>query len=154
MLSFPTRIKRYGMQEKNVLLHIQGIQSEGSELSDVELFTDGLIMRWGTGWKLSYKESEISGMEGATTVIHAMPSKVTMHRKGEYGARMEFTRGLPFMGNYHTPYGELRLQLYPSVVRSTLDEEGLGEIELKYQLEIGDVSVGVNHLQIQVMDGR
>lgn len=142
------------MEEKHVLLKIRGTQSDGGEESDIEFFTEGDIMRWGHGWKLSYQESEISGMEGATTVIHAMKEKVTMHRKGEYGARMEFKKGLPFLGSYQTPYGELRLQLYPTIVRCELEEDGLGEIELKYQLEIGDAGVGVNHLQIDIMESR
>ncbi len=142
------------MGEKNVFLNISGTQVDSGASSNVELFTDGHIIPWGLGWKLSYQETDISGMEGSITVIHALRDKVSMHRKGEFGARMEFRQGFPFVGSYQTPYGELRLRLYPSVVRCDLDTEGHGEIELKYQLEIGEENIGVNHLQIKVMQDR
>lgn len=140
------------MIEKEVLLHIKGVQQPyAGDKQEMELTTRGLYSRKEGVWHVSYDESELSGLEGATTEIQVNGNEVIMRRQGDYGARMEFCLGRRFQGQYLTPFGALELAIMPSVVRAELNSHG-GEVHLKYQMSIAGETSGINELTVRVRE--
>ena len=69
--------------KKAVLLSIQGQQNYSEqEPETVELVTEGVLERCGEGWKLTYEDSDLTGLKGVTTTFQVEPGQVTLSRKG------------------------------------------------------------------------
>ena len=57
--------------KQNVMLSLQGKQTyPGQEPELIELVTDGTLEETTDGWKISYAESSLTGLEGVTTTFH------------------------------------------------------------------------------------
>ena len=59
---------------------------------------------------------------------------ITMTNSQNKGANMVFVRGSRYQGVYRTPYGDLDLAVFPSVVNYRIGQDS-GEINLSYQLD-------------------
>ena len=79
----------------NVIRSIKGRQmtpDNGSE--EMELVTAGRLVREGRDrYTISYEESELTGMEGTTTVVRVDGPRVTLLREGTVNSQMVFEEG-------------------------------------------------------------
>ena len=74
---------------------------------ETEINTDGLFTEENGRIELSYKESELTGMEGSTTAISfdaAIPTLVSMVREGSVSTALVFEQGKRHRCVYNTPY--------------------------------------------------
>ena len=56
--------------KQNVMISVRGEQYyEGVDPNKTELLTEGELEQVNGGWHLSYEESELTGMEGTTTIF-------------------------------------------------------------------------------------
>ena len=68
---------------QNVMLTVKGSQSYAGEAPEViELVTDGTLEAVADGWKLSYEESELTGLQGVHTTFLIQDDQVTLTRTG------------------------------------------------------------------------
>ena len=80
--------------EKDVIISIQGLQHyAGMDSDNIELVTEGKLEDAEGALRLSYQESELTGMEGTTTVFHVEPERVTLLRMGNVSSEMVFEEG-------------------------------------------------------------
>jgi uncharacterized beta-barrel protein YwiB (DUF1934 family) len=131
-----------------VIVSITGVQSnlQGEE-STIELLTEGVYSQDDEGTKISYAETEMSGMEGSDTVINIAGDTVRVERSGEYGSNFIFKKGEKCLNIYSTPFGRIELGAVPlKVFTDTYEHEG--EVDLEYQIEIQGQYTGLNKLRV------
>ena len=139
--------------ENNVIISIQGKQSfEAQDDDTIELVTEGCLEPDGDdGYTLSYQESELTGMEGTTTVFQVEPEKVTLLRLGSVQSEMVFEEGRRHMSLYSTPYGNMEIGVRARRLNSTLELTG-GRLEIDYDIEINHMLAGQSLFRIDVRE--
>ena len=117
---------------KEVFISIQSIH--GYDLNDTEtmdFITDGEYSFDENGCRLSYFESEVTGMPGTRTTMSVTDDAVTVDRSGEIWSRMKFKEGLKDAFLYSTPYGTAKLGIDTRKISKHLTPDG-GKIEIDY----------------------
>lgn len=135
----------------NVIISIKGKQLYAESGPDeMELVTAGVLRREGEGrYTISYQESELTGLEGTTTVVQVDGGRVTLLREGSINSQMVFEEGERHLSMYETPYGSLSVGILTRRMRSTLGEAG-GDLEIDYAIEIDHLVAGENMFRMNV----
>lgn len=135
---------------ENVIISIKGQQLFDEQEPDVmELVTPGTLEETEDGFNLSYQESELTGLEGTTTVFQIRDRQVTLLREGEVNSLMVFEEGQRHLSMYETPYGALSVGINTRRMRTDLGVHG-GDIEIDYAIEVDHAVTGQNLFQIHV----
>ena len=133
-----------------VLLSIRGEQYfDDIDPDATELMTEGTMEVTGDGIVLSYEESELTGMEGTTTIFEVKGPRVTLIRSGAVNSQMVFEEGRQHTSLYETPFGELSVDIQTSVLKHNLTERG-GLMEIKYSIAVEHTVTGRNCFKIRV----
>lgn len=135
----------------NVIISIKGKQlyAEGGP-DEMELVTAGTLKRDDRGgYTISYQESELTGLEGTTTVLRVDGRRVTLLREGNINSQMVFEEGRKHLSMYETPYGSLSIGVQTRRMRSTLSEAG-GDLEIDYAIEVDNLVAGQNLFRMNV----
>ena len=138
--------------EKDVIISIRGTQDySGTDPDTMELMTEGKLAVQDGALCLSYEESELTGMEGTTTVFQVEPEKVTLLRLGSVQSEMVFEEGRRHMSLYSTPYGNMEIGVRARRLNSTLELTG-GRLEIDYDIEINHMLAGQSLFRIDVRE--
>ena len=138
--------------EKDVIISIRGTQDySGTDPDTMELVTEGKLAAQDGALCLSYEESELTGMEGTTTVFQVEPEKVTLLRLGSVQSEMVFEEGRRHMSLYSTPYGNMEIGVRARRLNSTLELTG-GRLEIDYDIEINHMLAGQSLFRIDVRE--
>ena len=138
--------------EKDVIISIRGTQDySGTDPDTMELVTEGKLAVQDGALCLSYEESELTGMEGTTTVFQVEPEKVTLLRLGSVQSEMVFEEGRRHMSLYSTPYGNMEIGVRARRLNSTLELTG-GRLEIDYDIEINQMLAGQSLFRIDVRE--
>ena len=138
--------------EKDVIISIRGTQDySGTDPDTMELVTEGKLAVQDGALRLSYEESELTGMEGTTTVFQVEPEKVTLLRLGSVQSEMVFEEGRRHMSLYSTPYGNMEIGVRARRLNSTLELTG-GRLEIDYDSEINHMLAGQSLFRIDVRE--
>ncbi|WP_295583392.1 DUF1934 domain-containing protein [uncultured Oscillibacter sp.] len=133
-----------------VLLSIRGEQYfDDIEPDATELMTDGTLELTGDGLVLTYRETELTGMEGTTTAFQVQGHRVILTRTGKVNSRMVFEEGRQHTSLYETPFGELTVDIRTSTLRHNLTERG-GLMEIRYSIAVEHTVTGRNCFKIRV----
>lgn len=137
--------------KRAVLLTVRGQQTYADQAPEViELVTEGTLERAAEGWKLTYEESELTGLKGVTTTFLVQPGKITLSRKGPLNSQMVFQEGQFHESLYQMEFGALMITVCASKVQYDIGETG-GTIDLTYAIEIEQSAAGYieYHLDIE-----
>ena len=138
--------------EKDVIISIRGTRDySGTDPDTMELVTEGKLAVQDGALCLSYEESELTGMEGTTTVFQVEPEKVTLLRLGSVQSEMVFEEGRRHMSLYSTPYGNMEIGVRARRLNSTLELTG-GRLEIDYDIEINHMLAGQSLFRIDVRE--
>ena len=123
---------------KDVIISITGTQdAPQGEDNTIELVTEGkYCFKDGRG-KLTYMESELTGMAGTKTSFTFSPDEVVLSREGTLTSCMIFRQGTMGLDTHS--------------IRSTLGEKG-GEMEIDYIVDFDHAVVGRNKFKINVRE--
>jgi len=134
----------------SVIISVRGEQYyDGVDPDETELMTEGLLELTDKGFRISYQESELTGMAGTTTTFHISDSQVILSRIGSVNSQMVFEEGKQHVSLYETPYGELTIDVQTSRLRHNLTERG-GVLEIRYSIAVEHVVTGRNCFKIRV----
>lgn len=139
--------------KKQVMLSIRGRQSyEDHEPETIELVTAGTMEFRNGGWDVAYEESELTGLEGVTTVFRVEPGRVILSRTGRLNSKMVFQQGVPHESLYQMEFGALMLTVQATSVYYDIVPDG-GTIDLVYNISIENTEAGVidYHLDIRAV---
>lgn len=134
-----------------VLLSICGKQNYlEQEPETIELITEGILELAGNGWKLTYEESDLTGLQGVTTTFLVEPGKITLTRKGPLQSEMVFQEGVFHESLYRMDFGALMITVCANRVSFDMTPEG-GTIDLSYAIDIEQTAAGYieYHLDIR-----
>ena len=139
-------------EQKDVLITIRSSQMlEGGEDDGAELVTEGKYRFSGNGIRLSYQETELTGLEGTRTVFRVRPDEVILRREGAVNSEMVFRPGEQSSFAYETEFGVLQMGLDTRWLELRLDEHG-GELEIVYDLDFERSFVSRNTFKISVKE--
>lgn len=135
--------------KKDVIISITGVQQQDSEKESIELVTAGSFYRKKKDYFISYKESELTGLDGTTTTFKVEPDKITLMRHGQITTHLVFEKGQKHVSYYDTGDGALTVGVNTRLVRSKLSDDG-GDIEIDYSVEIDHALTGENRFKLSV----
>lgn len=138
--------------EKEVMITIKSYQQLGEDERDgSELITCGTYRYRNGAVRLSYDESELTGMDGTRTVFDFRPDEIILSRRGSVESRMVFQPGQRNDFFYRTEYGMLTLGLDTRRIDCALDEHG-GDVRIDYDLNFERSLLSRNQFIINVKE--
>ncbi|MGI6687811.1 MAG: DUF1934 domain-containing protein [Christensenellales bacterium] len=137
------------MRAKPVRLTVTGVAYNRNEEDEaMRLTTFGTLSGSPKQWKLRYTERQADGDEQHDIIMTMGEGVVTVARKGAFGSDMVFQQGHRYEGSYRTPYGDLAMGIFPTQVDYRVNDDGAGEVNLRYQLDIQGRYTSVHKLDI------
>lgn len=137
---------------KDVIISVKGIRTGTDNDTDVmELVTEGKYYKKGKTYYVTYKESEVTGMEGTTTTLKVADGVVTLLRFGSVNSQFIFQQGQKHVSYYDTAYGAFTIGVFANNVSVSIDDCG-GEIRVDYQLEIDNNKSGENDFHMLIRE--
>ena len=136
---------------KTVLLSIKGKQSYlDQEPEIIELMTEGTMEYRAGGWDIRYEETDLTGLQGTTTIFRVEPECITLTRQGPLNSQMIFREGVFHESLYQMEFGALMITVCANMVAHHLNEAG-GTIDLTYAIDIENTAAGFieYHLDIK-----
>lgn len=134
----------------NVIISIKGKQVNENGPDEMELVTAGSLSRNESGgFTVSYQETELTGLQGTTTVLSIDGPRVTLLREGTVNSQMVFEEGRRHLSMYETPYGSMSVGINTRRLKNTMGESG-GDLEIDYAIEIDNLMVGRNFFSMNV----
>lgn len=139
----------------NALISIKGsVFSENAAPDVIEVITEGRYCTNGGKRYISYKESEMTGLEGVTTTLKVDGSQaVTLIRTGKSNSRLIIAKGERQLCRYGTDYGDLMVGISGCHIDSRLNDKG-GELSFNYTLDINSNLVSHNEIFISVREAK
>jgi len=134
----------------NVIVSIKSSQISENGPDEMELVTAGQLV-WNSRdrYVISYEETELTGLEGTTTVLHIDGPRVTLRREGTVNSQMIFEEGRRHLSMYETPYGSLSVGIDTRRMKNTVGESG-GDLEIDYAIEIDNLLAGRTMFRMNV----
>jgi uncharacterized beta-barrel protein YwiB (DUF1934 family) len=137
--------------KNNVMLTIRGQQFyQDQDPEIIELVTEGSMVATAKGWQISYEESDLTGLNGVTTIFDVEQDTIILTRKGPLSSQMVFQKGVLHESLYQMEFGALMIAVCATKVSYDLNAQG-GTIDLTYGIDIENTAAGVieYHLDIQ-----
>lgn len=133
-----------------VILSICGKQYyEDQEPNVIELVTEGILNPIADGWEIRYEESDLTGLEGVTTVFRVQPDVINLIRTGGLRSRMEFQTGVIHESLYETEFGAMMIAVCAQRIESHLTGDG-GTVDLVYGIDIEQSAGGLVEYHLDV----
>lgn len=136
---------------KNVIISIKGSQITEDDEQNIEFITEGKFYKKGEHYYITYKESEVTGMEGTTTTLKVADGVVTLMRFGAVNSQFVFQKQQRHVSYYETPYGTLSIGVFTHKMNVDIDDHG-GEINVDYQLEMDHAASGKNDFYMRIRE--
>ena len=136
----------------NVVVAVTGTQQdETGDEQRIELMTAGRYYRKNDTDYITYDESQLTGLEGTTTLLKVRENHVVLVRMGVIEQRQEFRLGERNSSTYITPYGTMEMSV--TTREMTIDfVRGSGLIAITYELEIEGKWQSTNRLAITIRE--
>ena len=130
------------MKKIPVMLTIRGEQHyRGQEPDMVELMTEGELEETPEGWRICYLESDLTGLEGATTTFDIRPGYVVLSRTGAVQSQMVFQEGVRHESLYQLDIGALMVCVCARKIHVNLGPLG-GNLDVFYSIEVEQTMAG------------
>lgn len=138
------------MSKIPVRLLVRGKQFyDGQEPDVIELVTEGTMEKQKQVWEIAYEESDLTGLEGVTTVFRVGPRGVSLKRSGRLQSQMIFREGVRHESLYQMEFGALMIAVQAQKIRHELTENG-GTVDITYSIEIEQSTGGMVEYHLDV----
>lgn len=121
------------MEKKAVIKILSNATMQNDEL--IEVITPGILSLENNEFIASYKETEISGMQGTDTKLRIGENYVVLEREGSTSTKMHFEKNKPTVSLYNTPYGMLELSIDTKNLEIDVKEDG-GKVTIEYEMQV------------------
>ena len=137
------------MQMRDVIISVTGIQHGAGGPDSLQLVTAGQYGVDQDEIRLTWEESELTGMEGTRTSITVQPRSVVLSREGALNSTMEFEEGHKHYCLFETPFGAATMGVDTRKIRRHVDENG-GRVEIDYVVDMEHAVVARNKFEITI----
>jgi len=135
---------------KKAMISIKGSPAQTDNEDDsFELMTDGEYMQEGGFSSFSYVESSLTGLDGLLTTFDVEPDRVVLRRGDEMSGDMIFSEQQKHHFLYETPFGSILMGIDTHSIKKNMRDDG-GSLEIRYDIEVDNVSVSKNLFQINI----
>ncbi len=121
------------MKKKAVIRVISNANVEDDDM--IEVVSPGSFEKIEDGFKATYEETEISGMEGTTTILTIKENQVILEREGTTSTKMIFKEDEDSIVLYNTPYGMLEMAISTNNLDVKIGEDG-GKLNIEYEMSV------------------
>jgi uncharacterized beta-barrel protein YwiB (DUF1934 family) len=139
------------MQMKEVVISVTGVQQTEDGPDVMELVTAGQYGVSPEEIRMTWEESELTGMAGTRTTFSVTPRKVVMTREGKVNSRMVFEEGKKNYFLYETPFGAATMGVDTNRIRAELGRNG-GEMEVDYSIDVNQQMIHRHRFFIQIKE--
>ena len=139
--------------KKNVILSVRGRQAYLDQEPDViELITEGTMEYIDGGWDICYQETELTGLQGVTTVFRVEPDRIVLTRTGRLNSQMIFKKDIRHDSLYQMDFGALMISVCATKILWDVSDAG-GTVDLSYNISIEHTAAGTidYHLDIRTI---
>ncbi len=138
--------------ENSAVISIENKQTADGITETAELISEGRFYKTGDKFYIFYNEEETEKTSACIVQITVEEKRLIMSRKGEFSSKMEYEAGVANDFTYHTPFGDMLMQLKTEAFENNLTEAG-GNLKLCYILIINGEEMH-NDLTITVRNER
>lgn len=136
---------------KPVMVHIKSSQADSKGAIDsMEFYTEGRYFEKKDASYISYEESEISGLEGATTILKLGKQEAVLMRSGVFRSRMTFRLDHETKNEYNTGYGLFDMSILTQKLDINICNSLINSVYLKYRLTINSGEAYTNEMTISL----
>lgn len=136
---------------KPILVHIKSSQADSKgALDNMEFYTEGRYYEKKDSRYISYEESEISGLEGTTTILKLGSNEAVLMRSGAFKSRMTFRLGYETKNQYDTGYGIFDMAILTHKLDINICNSLVNSVYLKYRLSINSGEAYTNEMTIRL----
>jgi uncharacterized beta-barrel protein YwiB (DUF1934 family) len=114
----------------------------------MEFYTEGRYYEQQGNRYISYEESEVSGLEGTTTLLKLGKEEAVLKRTGALSSEMTFRIGCETKNAYNTQYGLFDLSILTHKIDINVCNSLINSIYLKYRLRINAGEIYTNEMTI------
>lgn len=137
---------------KPVMIEILGMQSYEQDDDSIEFVTQGEMHIQGNVYRITYLESEVTGMQGCTTTLTVEDdTRVSMERTGALNSSLIFERGKKHLSLYQTEVEEFMIGVCTDTLDIQLNESG-GSVHITYSIEINNALASQNQITITIKE--
>lgn len=137
------------MEHRKAIIKIVSLQSDGDNSSKIELVSEGYLTALADGFEVAYNETQATGFEGSSTrLTYKNGGYITMNRSGSWSSKLILEEGKRHLCRYGTPYGDLSVGVYTSMVSAHINDDG-AKMEFHYTIDIGSETVGKYEIVLQ-----
>lgn len=137
---------------KPIMVHIKSSQTDSMGAIDkMEFYTEGKYYEKKDSRYISYAESEVSGLEGTTTIFRLGKEEAVLMRSGALNSRMTFRVGCETRSEYDTGYGLFDMSILTQKLDINICNSLVDSVYLKYRLRINSGEAYVNEMTIKVI---
>lgn len=134
-----------------IKMHIKASQTDGQGYTDdTELYTEGRYSEQGSTCFLTYEESQLSGMEGTTTMLELGREEAALVRSGSINTRLLFRTGCETKTIYNTMYGVINFSVFTQKLDIKVCNDRIYGVYLKYKLRMGPEEAYQNEMTINI----
>ena len=134
-------------------IKISGImQPPGEQQRTIEFYSLGDYSFADGECRISYRETELTGLAGTVTDISVTRERVIVRRSGMLNSTMEFRVGEKSSFLLDTPYGSATMGIETRAINASFGDDG-GELTVKYVMNIEHAVCSMNRLVIIVKLG-
>ena len=141
---------------KDVIISVKGkqyYQDIDYSMDSIELVTEGKYYKKGNHYYVTYKETEMTGMEGTTTTLKIEDGKVTLMRFGPKSSQLIFEEGEKHLCHYDTLHGAFTVGVFSNKVNINMNDFG-GEMTIDYFIELNQIETGKNDLYMCIREAN
>ncbi len=136
---------------KPIKVHIKSSQSDSQGIADsMEFYTEGRYYEKKGSRYISYEESEISGLDGTTTILKLGNEEAILMRSGGLSSRMVFRVDCETKNTYRTEYGVFELSILTQKLDINVCNNMINSVYLKYELSINSGEAYTNEMNIRI----
>ena len=146
-----------GEEAENILFTEGNGNNSGVSEDTIEMNTEGVWRLRDGRFEIAYDESELTGMEGASTIVSfdpAEPELVTMMRGGTVSTALIFEPHRRHICAYHTPFMPFEICVLAHKVDNHLTQEGFLELDYVVELRGAQAERTRFRMDIRTMEGE
>ena len=132
---------------KDVLISIAGIP--GPDEYPIVLTTPGKLYRKNGVYSITYRETELTGLEGVITTLKFEPDRITLSRRGGDNTCMIFRQGERHYNLFDQGGEPVTVAISANSMRQNISDVG-GEVDIDYSIFINEAHAMRSRLHVDV----
>ena len=130
----------------------QQFDCDNNKIDEIQLITEATIKSDNGLFIIDYTESNENANDNVSTRLRVADNKLVMTKLSMVSSTLEFEVGKKYHSVYSTIYGDFKMVISTLEYDYNLNKDGVGDIRLKYMVNLGDGEPYTNVLKISLYE--